>query len=215
MRQRRLRCHATSVRTSEAREKLTYTWDVFVSYRRTGNVTNWVLNHLVPVLTRCLEDEMCRSPRVFLDTRIEIGSRWPDELAEALLRSRYMLCVWSPPYFSSDWCTAEWRSMLAREQAISMPAPHLIYPVVYSDGDTFPPEARDVQSRLDLSQYGYPYEQFSRTEAYLDFHARVRTIAVDLSSRLDAAPDWRQDWPIIRPNSIPTPRPQLPRLGAS
>jgi hypothetical protein len=90
----------------------------------------------------------------------------------------------------------------------------LIYPVVYSDGDAFPDEARAVTSRLDLSQYGYPYEQFRKTEAYLDFHARVRSVAIDLSGRFESAPDWRPDWPILRPASMPPPRPRLPRLGA-
>ena len=37
---------------------VSYTWDVFISYRRTRNVTGFVLNHLRPVLEAGLEDQM-------------------------------------------------------------------------------------------------------------------------------------------------------------
>ncbi len=194
-----------------------YTWDVFISYRRTHNVTGWVRNHLCPVLESCLEDEMDRPPQVFLDSQMEIGTYWPDELARALSGTRYLLAVWSPPYFTSPWCVAEWRTMCAREELLGIPRQGetlgLIYPVVYADGDSFPEEARAVQSRFDLSEYGFPYEQFSRTDAYLDFHVKVKSIASALARRLDVAPPWQSDWPVCRPQPFPLPPAVLPRLG--
>jgi hypothetical protein len=195
-----------------------YTWDVFISYRRTHNVTGWVRNHLHPVLESCLEDELDRPPRVFLDTQMEVGSHWPEQLAQALSETRYLLAVWSPPYFTSPWCVAEWQSMRARESQLGIPRPGeargLIYPVVYSDGDSFPAEARAVQSRFDLSEYGFPYEQFNRTDAYLEFHRKVKSIATDLATRFCWAPPWQPDWPVCRPNAFPAPPAALPRLGA-
>jgi hypothetical protein len=196
---------------------VSYEWDVFISYRRAGNVTGWVRNHFVDVLTRCLEDELDRPPRVFVDKGMEVGAYWPDELADALLRSRYMVAIWSPPYFTSSWCVAEWQSMRSREAVLGIPAPGvtmgLVYPVVFSDGDSFPAEARAVQSRLDLSQYGFPYEQFNRTESYLEFHAKVRAIACDLAPRFAAVPAWDANWPICRPEPFPPPPPEFPRLA--
>ena len=195
-----------------------YTWDVFISYRRTHNVTGWVRNHLHPVLERCLEDELDREPRVFVDSQMEVGRYWPEELAGVLSETRYLLTVWSPPYFTSPWCVAEWQSMREREKLLGIPrhgeTRGLIYPVVYADGNSFPEEARAVQSRFDLSEYGFPYEQFNRTDAYLEFHAKVRSIAVDLAGRLNSAPSWQADWPACRPEAYPSPQPSLPRLGA-
>ena len=195
-----------------------YKWDVFISYRRTHNVSGWVRNHLRPVLERCLEDELEHPPQVFVDDQMEIGSYWPEELAQALSEAKYLLAVWSPPYFTSPWCVAEWQSMLAREKSLGIPlggqTRGLIYPVVYSDGDSFPEEARTVQSRFDLSEYGFPYEQFNRTDAYLEFHVKVKSIAIDLARRLGAAPSWQADWPVCRPEAFPSPPAALPRLGA-
>ena len=197
---------------------MSYTWDVFISYRRTYNVRDWVRNHLHPVLERCLEDEMDHAPQVFLDRQMEVGSYWPDELAQALSATRYMLAVWSPPYFTSSWCVAEWRTMLAREQLLGIPGQGqtlgLIYPVVFADGDSFPDEAQAVQSRYDLSEYGFPYEQFNRTDAYLEFHMKVRSIAADLAQRIADPPPWQSDWPVYRPDPFPLPPAALPRLGA-
>src|SRR5512146_1527304 len=95
-----------------------YHWDVFISYRRAGNVTGWVQNHLHPVLVSCLADELDRPPQVFVDNQMEVGTYWPDELANAQRMASYLLAVWSPPYFTSPWCVAELHSMWAREQLL-------------------------------------------------------------------------------------------------
>jgi hypothetical protein len=72
---------------------MSYVWDVFISYRRRGNMTDWVRNHLSPVLQNCLEDEMDRPPQVFVDEKLEVGQYWPDGLERVLARSRYLLAV--------------------------------------------------------------------------------------------------------------------------
>ena len=196
-----------------------YNWDVFISYCRAGNVTDWVQNHLHPVLVKCLADELADPPQVFLDRNMEVGAHWPEELAEALRASRVLLAVWSPRYFTSSWCVGEWQSMLARQKRLGIPRSGerhgLIYPVTFSDGASFPREALEVQSCLDLSPYGFPYPQFSRTEAYLEFHKKVRGIAVDLVERFTSAPPWEPDWPVLRPGPYSVSAPLLPRLGAA
>jgi hypothetical protein len=168
-------------------------------------------------LEACLVDEMGHEPKLFLDSRMEVGTYWPDELANALLKSRYLVAVWSPPYFTSRWCVAEWKSMCARERVLGIPGPAntrgLIYPIVFSDGDLFPTEAHAVQSQHNLSQYAFPYEQFRRTEAYLEFHDKVKAIAADLAQRLESAPTWDETWPIWRPDAFENPPPKFPRLG--
>jgi len=54
-------------------------------------------------------------PRVFLDTDLEPGERWPQELIKKLCRSACLAAVCVPIYFSpqKEWCAIEWASMEA------------------------------------------------------------------------------------------------------
>lgn len=193
-----------------------YEYDLFVSYRRNGNVREWVRNHLVPRLYDCLADELDRDPRIFLDVAQDPGTRWPENLAWALQRSHLLLAVLSPPYFTSRWCLAEWRTIRRREQALGLGGPGnplgLIYPIRFSDGDRFPAEARNIQHEMIFKDYRYPYPQFAESQKYLDFHRAVMEFAERLAQRFDDPPVWRADWPIELPEpSDPVPA-GLPRL---
>lgn len=193
-----------------------YEYDIFISYRRAPNVQAWVQNHFYPVLRDCLTDEISDEPKIFLDAQQEVGVRWPDNLARALHRSRLLVAVWSPPYFRSSWCLAEWHTMLQRERLLGIGGPAdpmgLVYPVRYSDGDRFPEEARSVEQQVSFTDWRYPYRQFSESLAYLEFHTAVVKMAEYLAGRLDNVPQWQADWPVVRPGS-PEPSPAaLPRL---
>lgn len=191
-----------------------YEYDVFVSYKRTDNVREWTHNHLKPRLLRCLEDELPREPKIFVDRDMEAGTRWPDHLTRALHRSRLLLAVWSPPYFTSPWCLAEWRTFLARERVLGIGgAGHpLVYPVRYSDGRHFPSDAQNIQQEMVFSAWRYPDPQFAQTEKYLGFHDAVAELAQRIAQRLEDTPPWRDDWPTEEPDpSDPGPAP-LPRF---
>lgn len=190
-----------------------YEFDIFISYRRTGNVAQWVQNHFEPRLRACLTDELIDEPRIFLDRDIEVGTRWPDELARALHRSHLLLAVWSPPYFVSRWCLAEWRTMLQREALLGIDESRgLIYPIRFSDGDTFPLEAQNVQQETSFKEWRLPYPQFAESQKYLDFHQAVVGLAERLAARLTSPPPWRPDWPTLRPDPDEPRLAQLPRL---
>ena len=191
-----------------------YEWHVFVSYRRTGNVRDWVHNHFYDMLRRALEDHLPQEPRIFLDRRIEVGTPWGDGLEQALLRSRLLVPIWNPPYFQSRWCLAEWRTMRAREVQLreaGMTAP-LTYPIRFSDGDAFPAEARGIQQEMCFKQWNVPYPQFAESAAYLDLHEAVGQLAERLAARLAQAPPWREDWPVERPEPAAAGPSELPRL---
>lgn len=197
-----------------------YEYDVFISYRRTGNVRDWTHNHLEPRLRRCLADELPDEPSIFFDRDIDAGTPWPDHLVRALHRSRLLLAVWSPPYFTSRWCLAEWRTFLAREDAIRRSAPEisadhppsLVYPIRYSDGDRFPADAKNVQQETIFSGWNYPDPQFAQTEKYLGFHDAVVQLARRIAQRLDEAPRWQPDWPTATPEPVVAGPAALPRF---
>jgi hypothetical protein len=188
-----------------------YLYDIFVSYRRAGNVAGWVQTHLLDVLQNCLADELDRKPEIFIDKRIETGLFWPDEIEAGLRHSRLMIAVLSPPYFTSKWCMAEWASMTLREEALNLKS-GLILPLVFSDGDKFPDAAKLRQGR-SMKLWGYPYPQFSQSPAFLEFHDEVRNVAQEIVPRLDAVPPWNAQWPIRRPDLVSAhPPAMLPEL---
>jgi len=193
-----------------------YEYHVFISYNRSGDVGEWVRTHFHPVLRRRLESVLKEEPRIFIDEKLDVGSDWPHSLADALHKSSYMLAVWTPSYFRSKWCMAEWETILERERRSGLRAPGhtggLVYPVVYSDGESFPEEAKRIQSRLDLHDYAYPYEQFKKTEKYLHFFDKVTDIANELKTRLDTVPQWDAEWPRLRPDPEGPAAPHFARL---
>jgi hypothetical protein len=54
----------------------------------------------------------------FVDrTYIQPGQEWPDELAEALSRTQTMVCLYSPSYFTSEYCGKEMQVLLDRRRS--------------------------------------------------------------------------------------------------
>ncbi|NOT62380.1 MAG: toll/interleukin-1 receptor domain-containing protein [Acidobacteria bacterium] len=185
-----------------------YQYDVFISYRHRAPVLDWVKNHFHPLLTQRLPDALPVAHRaeVFIDyEEIETGSEWPAKLRSALKTSRCVVAVWSPEYFRSDWCLAEWQTMRERERLLDMRTennPHgLIYPVRFFDGDHFPQEAKDTQQK-DLSPWNIPHPVFRDTPDYIEFDRQIQVVANDVARIIQRAPDWA-DWPVITP-PIPT-----------
>jgi hypothetical protein len=193
-----------------------YRYDVFVSYRRSGAgyVAPWVHNHFHPLLRNCLADQLPDEPRIFIDVEQEFGAYWPATLANALRDSRLLVPVWSPKYFRSPWCLAEWHTMMARERIFDLAGERqplgLVYPVIFSDRENFPAEAQYRQAR-DLKRWSVPGKEFRRTKRYCGLHDAVQAIAVELADRLRRVPPWRPDWPVVRPDP-PLPPPADPPL---
>ena len=191
-----------------------YTYDIFLSYRRSGpgNARDWVHNHFYPLLLNCLADQCQHKPEIFIDVEVETGARWPAKLRKALLGSKMLVAVWSPPYFLSPWCQAEWRSFDAREQMLAPSYPcTLLYPVIFSDSDCFPPAARERQAR-DLKAWSYPHRSFRDTTQYNELHAEIITIATELTIMLQKVPEWDGNWPTCEPELPPPLRHELPEL---
>lgn len=195
---------------------MAYQYDVFLSYTRRASAGEWVERHFYPLLRDALENSMPREVRIFVDWRQETGISWPDNLAQALSTSRVMVAVLSPPYFRSPWCLAEWVSMCERHRVLGLALESdptaLIHPVVFADGDYFPREAKALQYR-DFRPWSYPSEVFKNSPLYLDFYSAVQQFAETLALGIEAVPDWRPGWPVIRPDSLPEyPSTNVPRL---
>lgn len=179
---------------------MTYEFDIFVSYRRTDTIGLWVKNHLVPRLELRLNEVAPNPIRVFCDYKMADGVNFPAELKQRIKSSSLLLSIWSADYFRSKWCMAEWESFRERQKQLNLftddHTQGLVYPIRYSDGNYFHPEAQLVQCRKDFSKLNYPDEVFRSSPKYLEFDDLVRQMADDLVVRLDGIPAWRADFPI-------------------
>lgn len=194
-----------------------YEFDVFISYSRLGSAPKWLTNHFFPKFRDCLVDQIAPAPKVFLDETMPRGVDWPAELEKALRHSKILLAVLTPPYFESKWCMAELRSMHAREKLLGLASAErpqgLIYPVLYSDSDNFPPEDGLRRSWWDFKDLAVPDPIFQDTRDWINFHRRVTDLAQDLVELLKQVPPWRPDWPFERPDPVILPPPPIPRFG--
>ncbi len=192
-----------------------YEYDIFLSYSRKNGVKDWVWNHFEPMLKMRLDGEMSTDSRIFVDKDMETGVKWPEELQMNLRASKCLVAVWSPQYFRSAWCMAEWKSMLKREEQLGLKTPEntrgLVYPIVFSDGNHFPQEAKDTQHQ-NLCKWNYPYPVFKNSLEYLEFDKAVQKICEELSRWISGAPTWNENWPIVTPKTLEKVKGKAPRL---
>jgi TIR domain len=188
---------------------MAYQYDIFISYRRSQTVGQWVQNHLAPRLELRLNEVAPVPVRVFCDFKMDEGVNWPAELKRQVQNSSLLLTVWSADYFRSSWCMAEWQSFRSRETLLGLFSAQnpqgLVYPVRYADGASFHADAQVTQCRKDFSRLNYPDDVFRTTAKYLEFDDLVREMAAELVARLGAVPVWRNDFPIVEPAPLPPP----------
>lgn len=186
-----------------------YEFDIFLSYPRSGSIGAWVRDLFHPMLRERYPD--CCTPRyggVFFDDEMERGGNLPERLAYAIQRSAVVVTVWSPRYFESDWCTAEWRSMCRRERLLCGPAgsgPALVYPVVYGDGDDFPDDARDTLQRRSFKEFAHLGKDAPGDVALNAMRREIVTLCEDLARWVAAAPPWQADLPVALPRTLSHP----------
>ncbi|GLW93425.1 TIR domain-containing protein [Actinokineospora globicatena] len=188
-----------------------YEYDVYISYDRDSEtVSPWVRHHFYPRLKELIDDNIVEKVRVFFDQEVGAGAKFPAAGYDALLHTKILVPVYSPKYFASEWCLAEWDSMAQREDDMGMHTSGLIFPVVYSDSDSFPPWA--VQRPVsDLSEWNEPRIHYQDTHDYFVFRKRVNKFAAGLVRSMREAPQWQPDWPISQPEPGFVPRMRKPR----
>jgi hypothetical protein len=179
-----------------------YEWDLFVSYPRRDPIGPWVHDRLLPLLQRWLGAALPQVPEIFVDERMTSGTHWPSAISNALLRSKYMLAVWAPPYFASGWCMSEWQTMKEREARLGRGkagAPGLVRVIRFFDGDTFPEEAKAIQAD-NYTEYNKfpPGKSTLRSRRYLEFETKIQTLSEELAKQIVESPPWDASWPIMQ-----------------
>jgi hypothetical protein len=152
-----------------------YEYDIFLSYPVDSLVGEWLRNHFLPVLTEKLDSA---APNLTCSAGPKMMFViWDNKLKQAHSRSRVMIAVLTPLYFyKSEWCPIEWHTMMQREQ-LSKVGNHLngtdslICPVLFSDGECLPDEARRI-TNVDFRKWAFPEPVFRHTPDYIVFRQK-------------------------------------------
>jgi TIR domain len=193
-----------------------YEYDIFVSAASESPVEQWVNNHFLFMLRVHLSNEMAKVPKIFWYKDQQPGVHWKENLKKELSRTRILVVILSPHYFRSEWCMAEFESIVKREEMLGLGNVQypqgLIYPILFSDGDCFSDQGR-LRFWKDLSEWRHHWPQFRDSLAYLDFDKAMREVAQELVKQYAAVPPWRADFPIIiNPTTLREPKMELPRM---
>lgn len=102
----------------------------------------------------------------FFDAQdIEPGDEWPHKLAEGLQTSRVFVPLYSPTYFTREYCGKEWKVFRSRidmhieQPVLSVPRPSFILPVLWVPEDKLP-------NPLPYAVTGIQYNHDDFGEAY-------------------------------------------------
>jgi hypothetical protein len=186
-----------------------YTYDIFISYRRSRCKSEWLIEHFLPLFEEYLANEIMaqcqRLPRkIFFDQAeinpalrhfeesvngIEPGANWRLALHDAIQQSCCMVGVWSPDYFFSEWCLAEWKTFKVRQLKTNRIT---VVPFSVHDGTTFPAEARGANI-VDLNDYMIVGEGFRKTEQYVAFQQALKNFARNVAAIIKQSPPF-ESW---------------------
>lgn len=189
---------------------MNYEYDVFVSFRRLGNIPSWVEDILVPELRARLGDWLPQEPRIALDTDvIETGDNWPIRLSNVHAKSKVFLMVLSANYFRSGWCSSEWRNAVDRQNLVAAANPEierhpLVIPVRYNDlsesdiqslPEPIQHEVRALQ-RVDFGTFTTLVNPRSDNDCGHEFRNAVVDLCENkLRHAIESAPPIDDDWP--------------------
>ncbi|MEP4195690.1 MAG: toll/interleukin-1 receptor domain-containing protein [Aliishimia sp.] len=176
-------------------KSLGYDYDIFFSYKRHPKTDPWFLA-LVENLEPWISHELHREASIFIDQEdIKTGAKWRRKISESLKKSRCIVCIWSPLYFESKWCVAEWESFVQRCQLFNC---ELIVPARYFDGQHYPDLAKDVESR-DFSHYTSLSPRFWDSELFLEFEQKhLKDFAGEVADAVKSAPPYSDEFPIVQ-----------------
>jgi hypothetical protein len=181
---------------------MSYQWDIFISYRRIPLVAQWTHRIFAPAIRSWLPQFHQPDPRIFLDVDedpglagVAPGTPWAPALETALKRSRCLVPVLSAEYFDSEWCLAEFSTMLDRQQRTGAV---VVLPIRFADGDFYSAEAKALQQITNFERFNTYRRpgQVSQT-----FTKEIQKFCRLLRPHLLNAPTWDPHWSVRRPSA--------------
>lgn len=174
-----------------------YKYHVFLSARSSPVVEQWVEDYLIKYLTEWLTQELGGET-----AQLYWYKNYPERtVIEALRGSCCLVAVWSPAYFRSDWCVAEWQSFRMRGEECHKGPNHFVLPILWHDGEKFPPATQGVTA-ADFKNFTLTGAAFERSERFLYFQIAVQNLAREVALVVGQAPAFDPNRPVLSPKDL-------------
>lgn len=178
----------------------------FFSYKRGANADDWYER------TKDLIESYIRAGvgaynySLFFDrTSIPSGSYWENRLREGLDKSPILIAFFSQAYFQSEYCCAELRTFIQREDQLELERGTLIQAASVTDVEYFPDWARMIQVD-DFQKHYLLLPTFWESQSGLDYDRALKAFAERSVRRIAnihaAGADYRADFPKLAPRPI-------------
>jgi FxsC-like protein len=149
----------------------------------------------------------------FFDVRsVNLGGHWRDELISALQNCRTFISLYSPAYFTKDYCGKEWQFFRSRQTAYrsSLPSPNasvgLMLPVLWVPEARLPKSLPEAVSEIQHkhSDFGevYAREGLRQLMALRKYRDHYREFLVKFANKLIQATVMHAIPPLAAPPSI-------------
>jgi hypothetical protein len=167
---------------------MTYQYDAFFSYRWHPRSDAWH-RRVQEEIEYWVGLELGVDPRFFFDRKeMRPGQAVVGRLRDALLRSKCLVCFWSPRYFTSRWCLSEWKTFRMRGERVGT---DLVLPASIHNADAFPASAQAVVKQ-DFSDFHSIQDVFwNDPRRVLQFEELgIRPFAMALAEMIRKAPPF-------------------------
>ncbi|KPA18267.1 hypothetical protein MHK_001503 [Candidatus Magnetomorum sp. HK-1] len=184
-----------------------YEYDVFISYKVGKIYGRWVYEVFFDFFKEYLDQELGRTSDIFLDKQsISNGDAWPERIKRSLLKSKCLVALLSPLYFTSLWCKKEISVMLFREERLgyrTLTNPSgLISAATLHDGDRFPEIINKIQSK-NWQNFAIVGKGFENTKRYIEFQDQLKVFAKHVADIVRTAPEWENRWMSVEWLDVP------------
>jgi FxsC-like protein len=130
----------------------------------------------------------------FDKTSIELGKPWPNDLTTALQNCRTFICLYSPRYFTSEFCGKEWQAFSDRQDthsarlATNQSRPALMFPVLWLPETSLPRPLPAVVSTVQYQHHDfgevYAHEGLRLLIALRKYHDHYREFLAKFALKL-------------------------------
>lgn len=171
-----------------------YIYDLYVSYGHSQTLFD-----LTRDLVNSISNEMSLwfdNFKVFLDaTELSAGLIWENQITDALKRSKLLLSVVSPAYFSSEYALKEWETFAIRSR---LTGSNLIIPIVVR-GEGIVPDWFKERMYISLESSVLVGKPRGKSK---EFQRTIKKMAEQINSLLMEVPPFDVNWPIASASDV-------------